>query len=60
MFYADCRQCDARAVSRSPEFFEARTTGKQTREYRALLTRLSVTHEEVLQAFEADATRSAN
>jgi hypothetical protein len=59
MFYADCRKCDARAVSRSPEFFEARTTGTQTREYRALLKRLGVTHEEVLQAFESDAKKVA-
>jgi hypothetical protein len=42
-----------------PACFNASTTGTQNREYRALLKRLGVTHEEVLQAFQSDAKKVA-
>jgi hypothetical protein len=61
VFHAECRGCCARSIARSPQFFEARTTGTQTRKYRALLEQIGglvsppVTHNEVRAAFEADA-----
>jgi hypothetical protein len=60
-FYANCRGCCARSIARSPQFFEARSTGSQSRKYRALLEQVGglvkppVTHDEVRAAFELDA-----
>jgi hypothetical protein len=60
-FIADCRGCCARSIARSPEFFEARKAGTQTRKYRALLEQVGalvqppVTHDEVRAAHAADA-----
>lgn len=58
-FRAGCRQCSARAASRSPQFYDARRKGVQTREYRALLEQFGLTHEEVNAAFHADLGRAA-
>lgn len=54
-FVMGCRGCCARAAARSPQFFESRKTGTQTRAYRALLEQFGLTHDEVRQAHAADA-----
>jgi hypothetical protein len=54
-FTADCRGCCARAAARSPQFFESRKNGTQTRAYRALLEQFGLTHDEVRAAHAADA-----
>lgn len=54
-FKAECMGCKARAVARSPQFSECRKSGKQALAYRALLSKVGVTHEQVKAAFAADA-----
>lgn len=54
-FRAGCRGCCARAAARSPQHFQARKEGRQTREYRALLEQFGLTHDEVKTAYQADA-----
>lgn len=58
LFTVSCRQCTARAVSRGPDFFASKQRGTQTRDYRELLERMGLTHEEVLAARDADASHS--
>lgn len=58
-FHSQCRGCQARAAARSPFFFESRVYRKWTREYRNLIERLGVTHEEVLAAAKADKLRES-
>lgn len=63
IFIAGCRGCCARSIARSKPFFDSRTTGVQTREYRALLDQVGtkvdgahVTHADVIAAFNIDAS----
>lgn len=53
-FFSHCQGCAARAASRSPQAHEARALGRQTPEYRDMLARLEVTHEEVKAAHAVD------
>jgi hypothetical protein len=53
-FHAQCRGCNARVAARSPFFFESRQVRAWTADYRALIERLGVTHEEVLAAAKTD------
>ena len=53
-FRRDCRGCAARTAARSPFFFDSKRAGKQTHDYRALIDRLGVTHDEVIAAARAD------
>ena len=53
-FHSACRGCQARVAARSPFFFESRQVRQWTADYRALIERLGVTHEEVLAAAKAD------
>ena len=53
-FHASCKGCAARAAARSPQFRNARFSGKQFRGYLALLDQYGVTHEEVKAAHAAD------
>ena len=53
-FRFDCRGCAARTAARSQPFAESRAAKKQTQEYRALIDRLGVTHDEVIAAARAD------
>lgn len=53
-FHAKCRGCQARMAARSQPFFDSRQAGFQTPEYRGLLWKLGVTHEEALAAEKAD------
>jgi hypothetical protein len=46
-YRTDCKGCTARAAARSQAFWESRQQGRQTGEYRAMLKRLGVTHEQV-------------
>jgi hypothetical protein len=61
LFHADCRGCCARSIARSPQAYEARKAGKQTRGYAELLRQIgglhkpAITHAEARAAFEADA-----
>lgn len=61
VFHANCRGCCARSIARSPQFFEARKAGIQTRAYRAILEQIGaqvqppLTHAEVVAAHAADA-----
>jgi hypothetical protein len=60
-FAMGCRGCCARSIARSPQAFEARKAGQQTRAYRELLRQVGglhkpeITHSEVVAAFRADA-----
>jgi hypothetical protein len=54
-FTAGCVGCCARAAARSPQFFESRRTGQQTRGYRMLLEQFGLDHVSVRAAFESDA-----
>lgn len=54
MFHAGCRGCMARAAARSPQYRQARDTGRQDSKYRALLDTYGVSHDEVRAAAEAD------
>ena len=56
-FTQGCVMCLGRSIARSPQFFEARTTGQQSRRYRALLEQFGVTHQQVLDAAAADALK---
>lgn len=58
LFRNGCRGCEARAVARGPDFHRCRTAGKQDREYRALLARVGVTHEAVVEAARTDRERA--
>lgn len=58
IFRKDCRGCEARAVSRGPDFHRCRTAGKQDRQYRELLERVGITHADVVKAAEADKERA--
>lgn len=53
-FRTGCQGCKARAVARSPAFAESRSKGLQTREYRQVLDKLQVTHQEAVEAFSND------
>lgn len=53
-FTGGCKGCCARAAGRSPQFFEARKSGRQTPAYRKLLEQFSLTHDEVKAARDAD------
>lgn len=53
-----CVGCCARAAARSPEFHESRTSGTQTRKYRALLEQFKLTHDQVRQAAASDALKA--
>lgn len=54
IYRSGCKGCQARAVARGPDFHRCRAEGKQDREYRELLRRVGVTHDEVLQARKVD------
>lgn len=58
VFRAGCTDCAARQIARGPDFHRCRTAGKQDRQYRALLARVGVTHEQVVKAAEADKERA--
>jgi hypothetical protein len=54
-FTGGCKGCCARAVSRSPQAFKARSSGdKFDRHYRRLLEVMGVSHNEVVEAHKAD------
>ncbi len=59
-FRSGCKGCQARAVSRGPEFFVSRQDGKQTQAYRQLLDSFSLNHAQVLEAAKNDAINSRN
>lgn len=56
MFRNGCQGCAARAVSRGKNFFESKKAGQQTRLYRMELDQFGVTHQQVLDAWKADAS----
>jgi len=58
-FQASCKGCQARAIARGPQFFEARRSGKQTAAYKALLKQFKLNHAEVKAAHAADALSGA-
>ena len=55
VFQANCKGCQARALSRGPLFHAALKAGKRTKAYRDALTTADVTHDEVLAARKTDA-----
>ncbi|RZJ12194.1 MAG: hypothetical protein EOP39_04350 [Rubrivivax sp.] len=57
-FKRACPGCEARAISRGPDFHRCRTAGKQDGQYRELLTKVGVTHAEVVAAAEVDKERA--
>lgn len=54
-FRSDCVGCCARVVARSPQFFNSRKAGRQSRDYLALLETFRLSHQQVLDAHKADA-----
>lgn len=57
-FRAGCQGCAARAVSRGVNFYDSKKAGKQTARYRMELEQFGLTHQEVLEAREADASHA--
>lgn len=55
LFLKGCTGCDARMVSRSPDFKRVRELGKLDAEYASILTRFNTNHESVKAAHAADA-----
>lgn len=53
-FQAGCQGCAARAAARSPAYHHARTSGTQDADYRQMLARLGLTHEQVKEAARMD------
>lgn len=53
-FRPDCRGCCARAISRGPNFREAKHAGRQTPKYRGELAQFSIEHAEVVAAAAVD------
>lgn len=51
---SDCRGCAARSAARSPFFAESRAAREWSEDYRTLIDRLGVTHDEVLAAARVD------
>lgn len=49
LFHAGCKECAARSIAGSLAFFQAKRAGRQTAEYKRLLTLAGVTHESVKQ-----------
>lgn len=56
LFRNGCSGCAARAVSRGRNFFDSKKAGRQTSAYRMELHQFGVTHEQVLDAWKADAS----
>ena len=56
-FSTSCRQCNARAFSRGPDFFRVRNEGRLDQDYLDRLQALGLTHLEVKQAAAEDAMR---
>ena len=56
-FRAGCKGCEARALSRSPEYVESLRSGKLTPRYRAALALTGLSHESVKLAAKEDAIR---
>lgn len=56
-FRAGCKGCEARALSRSPQYVESRRQNRQTPAYRAALESLGLTHDEVRAAAKTDRVR---
>lgn len=56
LFRNGCPGCAARAVSRGKNFFDSRKAGRQTSAYRMELHQFGVSHDQVLEAWKADAT----
>lgn len=54
LFTAGCTGCQARAVARSPQCWDAARKGRQTQAYRDLLQRFEVSHQQVLEAAQSD------
>ena len=53
-FRADCKGCQVRALTRSPEYEESRRSGAQTPAYRAALKVLGVSHKTARFVAESD------
>ena len=53
-FRAGCKGCEARSLSRSPQFFAARLRGMLTEDYRRALSTAGLKHEEVKAAAMTD------
>ena len=58
-FTNGCRGCAARSAARGFDFARVRSAGVLDRDYRVLLDLLSLTHDDVKQAAEADALGGA-
>jgi hypothetical protein len=56
-FSASCAGCQARMLSRSPDFSQSRRNGSQTSRYVAALAAAGLTHDQVKAAAAADRTQ---
>jgi hypothetical protein len=54
-FALDCPGCKARAISRGPNFRDAKASGRQGWKYRQELTAFAVEHQQVVAAAGHDA-----
>lgn len=54
-FTSGCKGCQARAIGRGPLFHQAKSCGRITSDYRALLVHFNLTHEQIKAAHKADA-----
>lgn len=55
-FRNGCQSCAARAVSRGQNYHQSKKAGQQTRLYRMELDQFKVTHQQVQEAWQADAS----
>lgn len=60
VFNRACPGCRARAISRSPTFFDARKAGTQSLAYRNMLAVAEVAHDDVKAWHDIDAIRNDN
>ncbi|MDO9313381.1 MAG: hypothetical protein Q7T97_02410 [Burkholderiaceae bacterium] len=53
-YTSQCKACDARALSRGPDFDRVRRAGKLDARYQRALDQIGLTHKEVRAAFDGD------
>jgi hypothetical protein len=57
-FRSGCKGCAARDVARGPDFHRCKAASRQDRQYRELLARVGLTHDEVVAAAATDRERA--
>lgn len=53
-YRSGCIGCNARAISRGPDFDRCRRAAKQDAAYRQALERVGITHKQAVEAYQVD------